>query len=81
MEGKRMGVLKKEQRMEGGKAGMAEGERKEVGQIVRKEECEDGRMKRVRQERERERERKERERKEREGETKNKKERDQLGRV
>ena len=69
MEGKRMGVLKKEQRMEGGKAGMAEGERKEVGQIVRKEECEDGRMKRVRQERERERERK------------NKKERDQLGRV
>ena len=54
MEGKRMGVLKKEQRMEGGKAGMAEGERKEVGQIVRKEECEDGRMKRVRQERERE---------------------------
>ena len=75
MEGKRMGVLKKEQRMEGGKAGMAEGERKEVGQIVRKEECEDGRMKRVRQEkRERERERRERE-------TKNKKERDQLGRV
>ena len=62
MEGKRMGVLKKEQRMEGGKAGMAEGERKEVGQIVRKEECEDGRMKRVRQERERERERRERER-------------------
>ena len=61
MEGKRMGVLKKEQRMEGGKAGMAEGERKEVGQIVRKEECEDGRMKRVRQEREREREREERE--------------------
>ena len=39
--------------MEGGKAGMAEGERKEVGQIVRKEECEDGRMKRVRQVRER----------------------------
>ena len=76
MEGKRMGVLKKEQRMEGGKAGMAEGERKEVGQIVRKEECEDGRMKRVRQERERERERKERE-----GETKNKMVRDQLGRV
>ena len=70
MEGKRMGVLKKEQRMEGGKAGMAEGERKEVGQIVRKEECEDGRMKRVRQERERERR-----------ETKNKKVRDQLGRV
>ena len=62
MEGKRMGVLKKEQRMEGGKAGMAEGERKEVGQIVRKEECEDGRMKRVRQEREREREKGERER-------------------
>lgn len=60
MEGKRMGVLKKEQRMEGGKAGMAEGERKEVGQIVRKEECEDGRMKRVRQEREREREKGER---------------------
>ena len=56
MEGKKMGVLKEEQRMEGGKAGMAEGERKEVGQIVRKEECEDGRMKRVRQERERERE-------------------------
>ena len=74
MEGKRMGVLKKEQRMERGKAGMAEGERKEVGQIVRKEECEDGRMKRVRQERERER-------KEREGETKNKKVRDQLGKV
>ena len=70
MEGKRMGVLKEEQRMEGGKAGMAEGERKEVGQIVRKEECEDGRMKRVRQERERERR-----------ETKNKKVRDQLGRV
>ena len=70
MEGKRMGVLKKEQRMEGGKAGMAEGERKEVGQIVRKEECEDGRMKRVRQERERERR-----------ETKNKKVRDQLRRV
>ena len=62
MEGKRMGMLKKEQRMEGGKAGMAEGERKEVGQIVRKEECEDGRMKRVRQERERERERERRER-------------------
>lgn len=62
MEGKKMGVLKKEQRMEGGKAGMAEGERKEVGQIVRKEECEDGRMKRVRQERERKRERRERER-------------------
>ena len=60
MEGKRMGMLKKEQRMEGGKAGMAEGERKEVGQIVRKEECEDGRMKRVRQEREREREKGER---------------------
>ena len=70
MEGKRMGVLKKEQRMEGGKAGMAEGERKEVGQIVRKEECKDGRMKRVRQERERERR-----------ETKNKKVRDQLRRV
>lgn len=66
MEGKKMGVLKEEQRMEGGKAGMAEGERKEVGQIVRREECKDGRMKRVRQERERER-------KEREGETKNKK--------
>ena len=49
---------------------MAEGERKEVGQIVRKEECKDGRMKRVRQERERERR-----------ETKNKKVRDQLGRV
>ena len=65
MEGKRMGVLKKEQRMEGGKAGMAEGERKEVGQIVRKEECEDGRMKRVRQEREREREKGEREKGER----------------
>lgn len=62
MEGKRMGVLKEEQRMEGGKAGMAEGERKEVGKIVRKEECEDGRMKRVRQEREREREKGERER-------------------
>ena len=60
MEGKKMGVLKEEQRMEGGKAGMAEGERKEVGQIVRKEECEDGRMKRVRQERERKRERGER---------------------
>lgn len=60
MEGKKMGVLKEEQRMEGGKAGMAEGERKEVGQIVRKEECEDGRMKRVRQERERKRERRER---------------------
>ena len=70
MEGKRMGVLKEEQRMEGGKAGMAESERKEVGQIVRKEECEDGRMKRVRQERERERR-----------ETKNKKVSDQLGRV
>ena len=68
MEGKKMGVLKEGQRMEGGKAGMAEGERKEVGQIVRREECKDGRMKRVRQERERERERKERE-----GETKNKK--------
>ena len=75
MEGKKMGVLKEEQRMEGGKAGMAEGERKEVGQGVRKEECEDGRMKRVRQERERERERRERERQ------KNKKVRDQLGRV
>lgn len=62
MEGKKMGVLKEEQRMEGGKAGMAEGERKEVGQIVRKEECEDGRMKRVRQERERKRESRERER-------------------
>ena len=36
MEGKKMGVLKEEQRMEGGKAGMAESERKEVGQIVRK---------------------------------------------
>ena len=60
MEGKKMGVLKEGQRMEGGKAGMAEGERKEVGQIVRKEECEDGRMKRVRQRRERERERGER---------------------
>lgn len=60
MEGKKMGVLKEEQRMEGGKAGMAEGERKEVGQGVRKEECEDGRMKRVRQEREREREKGER---------------------
>ena len=36
MEGKKMGVLKEGQRMEGGKAGMAEGERKEVGQIVRK---------------------------------------------
>lgn len=62
MEGKKMGVLKEEQRMEGGKAGMAEGERKEVGQIVRKEECEDRRMKRVRQERERKRESRERER-------------------
>lgn len=60
MEGKKMGVLKEEQRMEGGKAGMAEGERKEVGQGVRKEECEDGRMNRVRQEREREREKGER---------------------
>ena len=70
MAGKKMGVLKEEQRMEGGKAGMAESERKEVGQIVRKEECEDGRMKRVRQKRERERR-----------ETKNKKVRDQLGRV
>ena len=59
MEGKKMGVLKEEQRMEGGKAGMAESERKEVGQIVRKEECEDGRMKRVRQERERERKKRE----------------------
>ena len=57
MEGKKMGVLKEEQRIEGGKAGMAGGERKEVGQIVRKEECKDGRMKRVRQKRERERER------------------------
>ena len=56
MEGKKMGVLKEGQRMEGGKAGMAEGERKEVGQIVRREECKDGWMKRVRQERERERE-------------------------
>ena len=65
MEGKKMGVLKEEQRMEGGKAGMAEGERKEVGQIVRKEECEDGRMKRVRQRRERERERRERRERER----------------
>ena len=65
MEGKKMGVLKEEQRMEGGKAGMAEGERKEVGQIVRKEECEDGRMKRVRQRRERERERERGERGER----------------
>ena len=62
MEEKKMGVLKEGQRMEGGKAGMAEGERKEVGQIVRKEECKDGRMKRVRQERERERERRGRER-------------------
>lgn len=62
MEGKKMGVLKEGQRMEGGKAGMAEGERKEVGQIVRREECKDGRMKRVRQERERERERRGRER-------------------
>lgn len=62
MEGKKMGVLKEEQRMEGGKAGMAEGERKEVGQIVKREECEDGRMKRVRQERERKRESRERER-------------------
>lgn len=75
MKGKKMGVLKEEQRMEGGKAGMAEGERKEVGQGVRKEECEDGRMNRVRQEREREREMRERERQ------KNKKVRDQLGRV
>ena len=65
MEGKKMGVLKEGQRMEGGKAGMAEGERKEVGQIVRKEECEDGRMKRVRQRRERERERERGERGER----------------
>ena len=62
MEEKKMGVLKEGQRMEGGKAGMAEGERKEVGQIVRREECKDGRMKRVRQERERERERRGRER-------------------
>ena len=55
MEGKKMGVLKEGQRMEGGKAGMAEGERKEVGQIVRREECKTG-------ERERERERRGRER-------------------
>lgn len=74
MEGKKMGVLKEGQRMEGGKAGMAEGGREERSRA----ECKEGRVGGWKDE---ESKTGERERKEREGETKNKKVRDQLGRV
>ena len=75
-----MGVLKEGQRMEGGKAGMAEGGKEEGSRAG----CKEGRVRGWKDEEsktgERERER-ERERREREGGTKNKKVRDQLGRV
>lgn len=40
MEGKKMGVLKEEQRMEGGKAGMAEGGKEEGSRAG----CKEGRV-------------------------------------